>query len=377
MDKIFVEPYNKCLEPEAKLVKKKDIIEQDVFVKLLKSYSKLKQHGISLEVAMQLNQEIFQNDKSCENQNAPEFREFFENNELKAHLQTKDTTICNLKKRINSLNEKGNQATVKKDIDEFETINIELKLSVAKLLRENEHLNKEIEHLKKNYKELYDSIKKTRVQTKDHNDSLIVQLNKKFVEDADLKAQIQEKVFATAALKNELRKIKGKYVVDNAAPMPQATIIAPRMFKLDLEPLSPKLLKSRDANINYIKHTQEHADILWEIVKYARALKPLDSNLDSACKYAIRIQEVLANVSATCPSLTKTSEILVVVAPLNKNKKVRFSEPATSSSNTQNQVDSHKTQDSNKLVLPSIGMKSSTSASGSQPSSNTKKIRSH
>ncbi|GJW07663.1 hypothetical protein Tco_1570086 [Tanacetum coccineum] len=51
------------------------------------------------------------------------------------------------------------------------------------------------------YKELYDSIKKTRIQTKDHNDSLIAQVNSKTVENADLKAQIQEKVFANAALK--------------------------------------------------------------------------------------------------------------------------------------------------------------------------------
>ncbi|GJV12752.1 hypothetical protein Tco_1354293 [Tanacetum coccineum] len=34
----------------------------------------------------------------------------------------------------------------------------------------------------------------------------------KFVENADLKAQLQEKVFANAALKNELRKIKGNSV---------------------------------------------------------------------------------------------------------------------------------------------------------------------
>ncbi|GJW77173.1 retrovirus-related pol polyprotein from transposon TNT 1-94 [Tanacetum coccineum] len=50
---------------------------------------------------------------------------------------------------------------------------------------------------------------KTRVQTKEHNDSLIAQLNQNSNENADLKAQIQEKVFATAALKNELRKLKG------------------------------------------------------------------------------------------------------------------------------------------------------------------------
>ncbi|GKB75893.1 hypothetical protein Tco_0942788 [Tanacetum coccineum] len=53
------------------------------------------------------------------------------------------------------------------------------------------------------------------------------------------------------------------------------------MFKLDLEPLSPKVLKNRDAHIDYIKHTQENADTLWELVEDARALKPLDNDLDS------------------------------------------------------------------------------------------------
>ncbi|GJR07568.1 hypothetical protein Tco_0790220 [Tanacetum coccineum] len=61
------------------------------------------------------------------------------------------------------------------EIDVLETITIELESSVAKLLAENEKLNKENEHLKQTYKELYDSIKKTRIQTKDHNDSLIAQ----------------------------------------------------------------------------------------------------------------------------------------------------------------------------------------------------------
>ncbi|GJS06186.1 hypothetical protein Tco_0362982 [Tanacetum coccineum] len=94
----------------------------------------------------------------------------------------------------------------------LETINIELEHSVVKLLAENVKLHKKNEHLKQTYKDLYDSIKKTRVQTKDHNDSLIAQINNKTIENADLKAQIQENVFANAALKNELRKLKGNSV---------------------------------------------------------------------------------------------------------------------------------------------------------------------
>ncbi|GJW14766.1 hypothetical protein Tco_0018899 [Tanacetum coccineum] len=96
------------------------------------------------------------------------------------------------------LNEKSNEAKVKNDIDVIETINIELKHKVAKLLKENETL-------KKHYKELYDSIKTTRANTIEHTTSLIAQ-------NAEFKAQIQEKGFAITALKNKLRKLTGNSV---------------------------------------------------------------------------------------------------------------------------------------------------------------------
>nr|GEV10569.1 hypothetical protein [Tanacetum cinerariifolium] len=104
------------------------------------------------------------------------------------------------------LNETSNEANIKREINALETRNIDLESSVARLLIENEKLNKENEHLTQTYKDLFDSIKKTSVQTKDHADSLIVQLNCLTVKNPDLKAQIQEKVFANAALKNKLRK---------------------------------------------------------------------------------------------------------------------------------------------------------------------------
>ncbi|GKF57542.1 hypothetical protein Tco_0171079, partial [Tanacetum coccineum] len=69
------------------------------------------------------------------------------------------------------------------------------------------------------------------------------------------------------------------------------------------------------------------------------------------------------------------SEILVVVTPKNKDKKVKFAEPITSSRNTQKQVDSHKPKDSNQPLLHSIGVIDSTGASGSKPTSNTKNNR--
>ncbi|GKA79020.1 retrovirus-related pol polyprotein from transposon TNT 1-94 [Tanacetum coccineum] len=159
---------------------------------------------------------------------------------------------------------------VKKDIDEIETINIELEHNVAKLLSENKNLRKEREHLKSIFKDQFDSIGKTRVQSKEHCDSLIAQINAKSVENSDLNAQLQEK---------------------------------------------------------------------------------------------------------TCPNSQKPSEKLVDVTLKNKDKRVRFVKPVTSSSNIPKQTDSLKTKDSNKPLLTSIGVKPTTSASGLKPSATTKNNR--
>ncbi|GJV43760.1 retrovirus-related pol polyprotein from transposon TNT 1-94 [Tanacetum coccineum] len=43
-------------------------------------------------------------------------------------------------------------------------------------------------------------------------------------------------------------------------------------------------------------YNEEHADTLHEIIEHARDLRPLDSDLDSACKYATRVQELLVYV---------------------------------------------------------------------------------
>ncbi|GJW94831.1 hypothetical protein Tco_0174503 [Tanacetum coccineum] len=119
--------------------------------------------------------------------------EFFENNDLKAQLPEKDSTICKLKDIIKSMREKSKEENVKYDYCEIETKNVELENSVAKFLSENEHLCKEINHVKQVFKEQFESIKKTRVHTKEQSDSLIDKLNLKSVENEDLKAQIQDK----------------------------------------------------------------------------------------------------------------------------------------------------------------------------------------
>nr|GEV83693.1 integrase, catalytic region, zinc finger, CCHC-type, peptidase aspartic, catalytic [Tanacetum cinerariifolium] len=163
---------------------------QNAFNDLWKSHSQLEKDCISLECSIQLNQEIFQKHEFCDNQNALEIPQFFENNNLKAQLQDKDSTICKLKDIIKSLREKSKEENVNYDYREIETKNVKLENSVAKI----------------------------------------------------------------------------------------------RIFKLDLEPLAPRLLQNREIHLEYLKNTQEEADILQEIVKQAKAKQPLDNALDFALR---------------------------------------------------------------------------------------------
>ncbi|GJS42812.1 putative reverse transcriptase domain-containing protein [Tanacetum coccineum] len=267
------------------------------------------------------------------NQSALSFDQLFELNELKAQSQEKDTVIKKLKERIKSLSGKMNEDKIKKDLEEIETINIELDHRVSKLIAENEHL-------KQTYKQLYDSIKLARIQSKEQS------------------------------LKDDLKKLKGKALVDNAV---MKHTIDPEMLKIDVEPITPKLLNKKTAHSAYIKHIQEEATILRDLVKHVKSKYQLDHSLESACRYAKLIQELLTNISKTCPSINNTDGKLVDVTPNNKEKRVRFTKPVTSSRNTITKTASTSNLVSNKPMLSSTGVKPSTSASGSQPSGNTKK----
>ncbi|GKD79756.1 hypothetical protein Tco_1342377 [Tanacetum coccineum] len=210
--------------------------------------------------------------------------EYFKNNDLKAQLQDKDTTICKLKEIIKSMREKSKEENVNYDYCEIETKNVELENSVAKLLSKNECLCKQINYVKQ-------------------------------------------------------------------AQIPSANTIVPGMFKLDLEPLAPRLLQNREAHIDYLKYTQEKADILREI-------------------------ELVVYVRDTCPIVIKLSAKKVPALPKNIVKFTQVESSKTSDSNTSlsniTQVESSKTSDSNTPVLSPTGLKCSTSNCGSKPTCNKK-----
>ncbi|GJV68869.1 reverse transcriptase domain-containing protein [Tanacetum coccineum] len=92
-----------------------------------------------------------------------------------------------------------NEDKIKKGLEEIETINIELDHRVTKLIAKNEHL-------KQTYKQLYDSIKPARIRSKEQS------------------------------LKDNLRKLKGKSLVDNDVTKHPSD---PEMLKIDVEPITP------------------------------------------------------------------------------------------------------------------------------------------
>nr|GFB75403.1 hypothetical protein [Tanacetum cinerariifolium] len=141
-----------------------------------------------------------------------------------AQSQEKDMVINKLKERIRSLCGNIDKDKAKKDIEEIEMINIELDHRVLKLIAENEHL-------KQTYKQLYDLIRSTRL--------------------------------LIAALRNVLRKLKGKAIVDNTVT---THTINPKMLKVNVEPVALRLLNNRTVYSDYLRLTQEQAAILREVV---------------------------------------------------------------------------------------------------------------
>nr|GEY89624.1 hypothetical protein [Tanacetum cinerariifolium] len=83
-----------------------------------------------------------------------------------------------------------------------------------------------------------------------------------------------------AALRDALRKLKGKTLADNAVI---SHYMALEMLNVDVEPLNPRLLKNRSAHSDYLKHTQEEAASLREIVEQEKSKNPLNAYLDYVC----------------------------------------------------------------------------------------------
>nr|GEW33343.1 hypothetical protein [Tanacetum cinerariifolium] len=250
---------------------------------------------------------------------------------------------------------------------------VEVPKELLKVSMVNTSLQKLKHHLASfdvTYKQLYDSIKSSRIQSKEQCDDLIKQVNIKSAENSNLNASLQEKVLVITSLKDTLRKLKGKAELNEAVILHP---IDPELLKINVAPLALKLRNNRTAHYDYLKNTQEETATLKEIVKHERSLNPLNTSLDYACKYTKWIQKLLIILKQTCPCINNLGDKLMVVTLMNKTKKFRFIEPDTSSGNKPIKTSSSSNVVSNKPMLSSTGVTLPTSASRSQPSGNTKK----
>nr|GEU98985.1 retrovirus-related Pol polyprotein from transposon TNT 1-94 [Tanacetum cinerariifolium] len=217
------------------------------------------ERGVTIETGLQrdfIKKECYDKNNLFSQQSAPTFDQLFKINDLKAQSQEKDTVIMKLKEGIKSLSGNMKEEKIKRELEETETINIELDHKMTKLVAKNEHL-------KQTYKQLYDSIK------------------------------------SSCSIKRII-KLKGKAVVNAAVTLHP---IDPELLKIDVAPLAPKLYNNRIAHNDYLKHTQEETATLREIVENERLLNPLNTSLDYACKYTKRIQELLIILKQTCPCI--------------------------------------------------------------------------
>nr|GFA54389.1 retrovirus-related Pol polyprotein from transposon TNT 1-94 [Tanacetum cinerariifolium] len=106
---------------------------------------------------------------------------------------------------------------------------------------------------------------------------------------SDLNVSLQEKDLVIKALKNDLRKLKRKALVDDVVT---SCSIALKMLNVDMEPLAPKLLNNRTVHSDYLRHTQEQAAIPRKVVEQGKLQNPLNNSLDHALRNACPLTRI-------------------------------------------------------------------------------------
>nr|GEV96032.1 hypothetical protein [Tanacetum cinerariifolium] len=131
------------------------------------------------------------------------------------------------------------------------------------------------EKVKLHYQELFNSIKITLVQTIDKTTSLQNKIE-------NLKTQLKGKMPCVTS--------------NDATPK----VPACAKYAIDVQPIPLRQRNSRVVHHGYLNRLRDTLYTLHEIVKEARSKRPSDNNLDYACVYTKRSQELLENVRASC-----------------------------------------------------------------------------
>ncbi|GJW47788.1 retrovirus-related pol polyprotein from transposon TNT 1-94 [Tanacetum coccineum] len=216
---MFAVEQSRCLDLEAEISKLQNENQKDYNDEMIRGFNKL--------------------------EDVPEFDSFFRIKILETQLQEKDNAIRNLKVQVSKMNDKSCETYNAKD--------------VTALIEQNECVRVELEKVKQHYKELYASIKITRVHTREKTSTMLNEIE-------SLKAQLKSKVSCVTS--------------DSVKPK----VLAPGMYAIDVKPISHPLKNNRSAHLTYINHLKDSVETVREIVEEARVVKPLDTALNYACR---------------------------------------------------------------------------------------------
>nr|GEX18565.1 hypothetical protein [Tanacetum cinerariifolium] len=112
---------------------------------------------------------------------------------------------------------------------------------------------------------------------------------------------VKENVLVITALKDDLRKLKGKALADDSV---SSHSIALEMLKVNVEPLAHQLLNNRTIHSDYLWHTQEQAMILKEVVEQEKSKNLLNNSL----AHAYTPKPVVTLVYSRKPRKSKTTD---------------------------------------------------------------------
>nr|GEV42791.1 retrovirus-related Pol polyprotein from transposon TNT 1-94 [Tanacetum cinerariifolium] len=246
-------------------------IQNDDHDVILKHFSKLEVEHLNLQLKYQHLKESFENKKSVTSSDVPTFDSVFVNRQLKDHVQSSGNTIRELREKISQLTKKHSDADPIHGLKALDSQNKELHAKVNALHNLNERWRAKNEKVKWHYKELYESIKITRVKTIDKTNSLLNEV-------ANLKAQI------TYNHKS------------NCVTMPavKSKVLDPGMYVIDVKPIPPRNRKNREVYLDYLKHLKKSVATLHEIIGEARVyyVEGLGHNLFSIGQFCDSNMEV-------------------------------------------------------------------------------------
>nr|GEV56670.1 hypothetical protein [Tanacetum cinerariifolium] len=140
----------------------------------------------------------------------------------------------------------------------------------------------------------------------------------------------KSKVIPNGVEKNDLSKLVTSHLTTNKIIEKCTKVLAPGLLKIETEPINAYFKNNRVVHHDYLKVTKEHVATLKELLKQARALRPLDKHIG-------RVSSI--NTSGSKPkSNTKNDRIPQPSSRSKKNKVEARHRKFKSSANKNNDV---------------------------------------